>query len=95
TDVSPYYGEIYAKRFLANAIQTNSNKRRYSDSNIYTENREAWNRDLYPVELFPRKSEVMEMQTFNPNINDTIDFHQIQHLAQEQMYFCQGIGGRG
>ncbi|XP_076116505.1 uncharacterized protein LOC143083976 [Mytilus galloprovincialis] len=61
TDVSPYYREIYAKRFLANAIQTNSNKRRYSDSNIYTENREAWDRDLYPVELFPRKSEVMQM----------------------------------
>ncbi|CAG2249835.1 unnamed protein product [Mytilus edulis] len=94
-DVSPYYREIYAKRFLANTIQTNSNKRRYSDSNIYTENREAWDRDLYPVELFPRKSEVMEMQTFNPNINDTIDFRPNSALSAGTNVFLSGYWRKG
>ncbi|CAG2226112.1 unnamed protein product [Mytilus edulis] len=95
TEVSPYYREIYAKRFLANAIQTNSNKRRYSDSNIYTENREAWDRDLYPVELFPRKSQVMEMQTFNPNINDTIDFRPNSALSAGTNVFLSGYWRKG
>ncbi|XP_071145881.1 uncharacterized protein [Mytilus edulis] len=94
-DVSPYYREIYAKRFLANTIQTNSNKRRYSDSNIYTENREAWDRDLYPVELFPRKSQVMEMQTFNPNINDTIDFRPNSALSAGTNVFLSGYWRKG
>ncbi|CAC5407265.1 unnamed protein product [Mytilus coruscus] len=38
------------------------------------ENRETWDKELYPVELFPKKSQVKEMETFNPNVNDTIDF---------------------
>ncbi|XP_063447359.1 uncharacterized protein LOC134726887 [Mytilus trossulus] len=95
TEVSPYYREIYAKRFLANAMQTNSNKRRYSDSNIYTENREAWDRDLYPVELFPRKPQVMEMQTFNPNINDTIDFRPNSALSAGTNVFLSGYWKKG
>ncbi|XP_071143605.1 uncharacterized protein [Mytilus edulis] len=94
-DVSPYYREIYAKTFLANTIQTNSNKRRYPDSNIYTENREAWDRDLYPVELFPRKSQVMEMQTFNPNINDTIDFRPNSALSAGTNVFLSGYWRKG
>ncbi|XP_071150188.1 DEP domain-containing protein DDB_G0279099-like [Mytilus edulis] len=94
-DVSPYYREIYAKRFLANTIQTNSNKRRYSDSNIYTENRETWDRDLYPVELFPRKSQVIEMQTFNPNINDTIDFRPNSALSARTNVFLSGYWRKG
>ncbi|CAG2215647.1 unnamed protein product [Mytilus edulis] len=96
TEVSPYYREIYAKRLLANAMQTNSNKRIYSDSNIYTDRKQRnMDRDLYRIELFPRKSQVIEMQTFNPNINDTIDFRPNSALSAGTNVFLSGYWRKG
>ncbi|CAG2214381.1 unnamed protein product [Mytilus edulis] len=66
-----------------------------TEVNENSQNREAWDRDLYPVELFPRKSQVMEMQTFNPNINDTIDFRPNSALSAGTNVFLSGYWRKG
>ena len=50
---------------------------------------------MYPVELFPKKPHVVELQDFNPRVGDIIDFKPNSALSAGTNVFLSGYWRRG